>query len=75
MKVFITGGSGFVGQEIIQHLCSAGHSVRALVRAEGSLTHFDDIEETLLKFHGIAKKWFEKAIKDNLRKQMGCDNL
>jgi len=47
MKVFITGGSGFVGQEIIHHLFSAGHSVRALVRAEGSLTHFNGVEESI----------------------------
>ena len=34
MKVFVTGGTGFVGQEVIRQLCNAQHSVRALVRAE-----------------------------------------
>jgi len=47
MKVFITGGSGFVGQEIIHHLFTTGHSVRALVRSAGSLAHFSDIEEII----------------------------
>ena len=35
MKVFLTGGTGFVGSEVLRQLVSAGHSVRALVR-EGS---------------------------------------
>jgi NADH dehydrogenase len=36
MKVFVTGGPGFVGREILQQLLQAGHAVRALVR-EGSV--------------------------------------
>jgi NADH dehydrogenase len=32
MLVFITGGTGFVGQHIVDHLLKAGHSVRCLVR-------------------------------------------
>ncbi len=32
MKVFMTGGTGFVGREILGQLLSAGHEVRALVR-------------------------------------------
>ena len=35
MKVFMTGGTGFVGKEILDQLLSAGHEVRVLVR-EGS---------------------------------------
>lgn len=33
MKVCITGGTGFVGREIIRQLLNAGHQVRALQRA------------------------------------------
>ena len=33
MKVFLTGGTGFVGREVLRQLLAAGHSVRALVRA------------------------------------------
>jgi uncharacterized protein YbjT (DUF2867 family) len=47
MQVFITAGSGFVGQEVIHQLFSAGHSVRALVRAEGALAHFNGIKEII----------------------------
>ncbi len=32
MKVFITGGTGFVGQEVIRQLLKTEHQVRALVR-------------------------------------------
>ncbi len=44
MKVFITGGSGFVGREIIQQLVTKKHSVRALVRKPDALKDFVDIE-------------------------------
>ena len=32
MKVFLTGGTGFVGSEILSQLLDAGHTVRCLVR-------------------------------------------
>ena len=35
MKIFLTGGTGFVGSEVLNQLVAAGHTVRALVR-EGS---------------------------------------
>jgi NADH dehydrogenase len=37
MKVFVTGGSGFVGTEVIRQLLAAGHEVRALVHSKTSL--------------------------------------
>lgn len=33
MKVFLTGGTGFVGSEVLRQLVAAGHTVRCLVRA------------------------------------------
>lgn len=32
MKIFLTGGTGFVGREVVRQLCGAGHRVRCLVR-------------------------------------------
>lgn len=46
MKVFLTGGTGFVGSEVLRQLLSAGHSVRALVRegSEDKLAATDGVE-------------------------------
>lgn len=38
MNIFITGGTGFVGQEVIRQLLAAQHSVRALVRSNQKAT-------------------------------------
>jgi NADH dehydrogenase len=37
MKVFLTGGTGFVGSHLVARLLADGHSVRALVRGGGML--------------------------------------
>ncbi|HEY9263103.1 MAG TPA: NAD-dependent epimerase/dehydratase family protein [Mycobacterium sp.] len=34
MQLFVTGGSGFVGQHVIRRLVGAGHEVRALARTD-----------------------------------------
>ncbi len=44
MKIFVTGATGFVGQELVSQLLEAQHSVRALVRTEGSGKKNDKIE-------------------------------
>jgi nucleoside-diphosphate-sugar epimerase len=36
MKVFVTGGSGYIGTSVIKALRAAGHQVSALSRSEGS---------------------------------------
>ncbi|MGW2512295.1 NAD-dependent epimerase/dehydratase family protein [Streptomyces scopuliridis] len=35
-QVFVTGGSGFIGQVLVRRLLDEGHSVRVLVRSEAS---------------------------------------
>lgn len=46
MKVFLTGGTGFVGNEVLRQLVAAGHGVRALVRpgSEKKLAVLDNVE-------------------------------
>jgi len=36
MKVFITGGTGYVGSVLVEHLVAAGHEVSALARSDAS---------------------------------------
>jgi nucleoside-diphosphate-sugar epimerase len=36
MKVFVTGGTGYIGKSVIRQLIEAGHAVTALVRSEAS---------------------------------------
>ena len=36
MHIFVTGGSGFVGQHLVRRLVRAGHEVRALARADSA---------------------------------------
>jgi NADH dehydrogenase len=46
MRVFLTGGTGFVGREILRQLTQAGYRVRALVRhgSENKLTARNNVE-------------------------------
>ena len=36
MRLFVTGGSGFVGQHLVRRLVGAGHEVRALARTDSA---------------------------------------
>lgn len=68
MKVFVTGGSGFVGSAVIPELVAAGHEVVALARSggsaekvkalgakplEGSLANLDALEKGAAQADGI----------------------
>lgn len=44
MKVFVTGGSGFVGTEVIRQLLAAGHEVRALVHSKTTTSSNPQLE-------------------------------
>ena len=44
MKVFVTGGSGFVGTEVIRQLLAAGHEVRSLVHSHSAASTAPGLE-------------------------------
>ncbi len=47
MNVFVTGASGFVGEEILRQLHEAGHSIRMLARRPQS----DIVQEDATRYH------------------------
>lgn len=64
MKVFITGGSGFVGREIIQQLLVNHHMVRVLVRKADILGDFGEIETV------VGDTTHPESLRDQIT---GCD--
>ncbi|MCK4690326.1 MAG: NAD(P)H-binding protein, partial [Desulfuromonadales bacterium] len=44
MKIFLTGGTGFVGREVLKQLQEAGHQVRALLRKKNGLSTLEQVE-------------------------------
>lgn len=66
MKVFVSGGTGFVGSEVIRHLATSGHQVVALVRP-GS-------ENRLVKIPNVRVRRGDVTMPDSLPDGlMGCD--
>ncbi len=49
MRVFVTGGSGFVGQHLVEHLVGRGHQVQALARSEASVALVEAAGATAVK--------------------------
>jgi dihydroflavonol-4-reductase len=43
MRVFVTGGTGFIGGAVVRHLLAAGHEVRALVRPGSDTRQLDGL--------------------------------
>lgn len=49
MKVFVTGGNGFVGLNIVSALKNAGHEVTAIVREGSNITYLEPFGATIVR--------------------------
>ena len=49
MRLFVTGGSGFVGGNLVRLLVAEGHQVRALMRPSSPLTTLKDLPVELIQ--------------------------
>ena len=66
MRVFVTGGTGLVGNNVIRALLEGGHEVRALARASSDPRPFEDLD--VERFEGDIRD------RDGVRRGVaGCD--
>lgn len=67
MKAFVTGGTGFVGANLVRSLLQEGHSVRALVRPNSTLDNLQGLDLELVNG--------DLTDPDLARSLFGCDAL
>lgn len=66
MKVFITGGTGFIGQRVIEKLVGRGHQVAALTRSQAGAAKLEAL--------GAVPAWGDITERESLRAGMaGCE--
>ena len=67
MKVFVTGGTGFVGANLIRTLLSQGHEIKALVRPTSTLDNLKGLE-----IEQVTASLTDPNLKQSMQ---GCDAL
>lgn len=65
MKLFVTGGTGFVGTNFLQHAQAAGHQIIAQ-RRPGSIPRLPLLQEPI---------WIDRALDQDFNELAGCDAL
>jgi dihydroflavonol-4-reductase len=62
MKVFVTGGNGFLGLNIVRALVEAGHEVTALTRANSNTTYLDQFSVQTVEGELTDLQWLTKTL-------------
>lgn len=62
MKIFVTGGTGFIGSHIVRAVVAAGHEVIALQREKSSFARCSDFLKQVTWLNHDAPDWSQRAI-------------
>lgn len=62
MKIFVTGGTGFIGSHLVRALVAGGHEVLALRREKSSLARCEDFEKQVAWVNQDAPDWMQSVI-------------
>lgn len=68
MRVFLTGGTGFLGSHVAERLVAQGHEVRALCRATSKTDHLESLGVTLVRASLETGEGLEEALE-------GCEGV
>ena len=71
MKVFVTGGNGFIGSRVVRVLVSQGHEVRCLLRETSDTSRIDDLE--FERFIGDVRQ--RESLVEGMQGVDGCIHL
>jgi len=63
-KIFVTGGTGFIGSHLIRYLCSQGHSIRALCRPSSPKDILSDCQVDFMLGDLSDVHFLQQALKD-----------